>query len=77
MPDQTIRTVTKWGVQLPNGHVCNCDGPEDAVETRDRYRNCIEDEFGVKPEDYHPIVVSRQEITTATEWEPGITEEPR
>lgn len=75
MPEQTIRTVTKYGVRLPNGYVRSCDDAEDAVETRDRYRNCIEDEFGVKPEDYHPIVVSRQEIATVTEWQPAPTEE--
>lgn len=75
MAEEIIRRVTKWGLRLPNGDVHTCDHAEDAAAKRDGYRNAIEDEFGVSPDDYHPVVVQRVEITTATEWTVVPTEE--
>lgn len=71
MTDRVIRTVTKWGVRLPNGEVRFADSADDARERRDNLRNVIEDEFGVRPADYNPEIVQCTETTTASDWMPA------
>lgn len=70
MTDRVIRTVTKWGVRLPNGEVRSADSADDARERRDNLRGSIEDEFGVRPADYNPEIVQCTETTTASDWMP-------
>lgn len=67
-PDPIIRTVTKWGVRLPNGTVLSAANADDAAERRADLRNAIEDEFGIRPADYDPEVVQCRETTTASAW---------
>jgi hypothetical protein len=68
VPDSVIRTVTKWGVQLPDGQVRTADDAEDANRIRDMLRDTITEEFGVPMADYDPRIVQRTETTTTSEW---------
>jgi hypothetical protein len=71
MSDRVIRTVTKWGVRLPNGEVRWAESADDARERRENLRGAIEDEFGVRPADYNPEIVQCTETTTASDWTPA------